>query len=90
MSIPDWRDVFADALDLENDSKDTNRRAASANAILAAIAARGYRLHRDHDWKHNPDPILAALDFPKIPMKCGRCGILSGSLRDSASCDGPA
>jgi hypothetical protein len=99
MSAPDWREVFAGVLQYAanearrytwQDDVDDEMARAAADAILAAIAERGYRLHRDHDWVPNPDPILTALDYPAMPRKCVRqgCGVLSGGLRDHASCEG--
>jgi hypothetical protein len=56
-----------------------------ADAIIEAIAARGYRLHRDHDWKTTPD-----ITYAQVVMTCQRRGCLAVSpgLRDTATCEG--
>lgn len=91
MSAPDWRDVFARALhDARNNPMEWDREALGGaidgyhklgDAILAAIAARGYRLHRDHDYQRVG---LAS------HLKCVRCGQRNDGLIPHSSCEGGA
>jgi hypothetical protein len=71
MSAPDWRAVFADVLKAHSGST----RELQADAIVAAIAERGYRLHRDHS-------------FPGPNQPCERCGSIYGGIAAIMSCEG--
>lgn len=73
MSVPNWRDVFVEAI--RTASRPTQE--GYAEAIVAAIAAAGYRLHRDHLFRDAYD-------------KCSRCGVEWGTFRRFDSCEAVA
>ena len=80
-TAPNWRDVFASAIrDCDEDTYE-----AEADAILAAIAERGYRLHRDHDWMPTGSLSSRVLGLGE---KCRRCGVEKPGLSDGTSCEG--
>jgi hypothetical protein len=71
MSAPDWRAVFADVLRTPVPGGSLTEIAEN---ILAAIAERGYRLHRDHS-------------FPGPNQPCERCGAIYGGIAAIMSCE---
>lgn len=87
MSAPDWRDMIARALHeahkpycdytyaFEHPMSSREVYEALSAAVLDAIEAAGYRLHRDHDWTSGP-------------VICVRCGCLPGEPCESGSCEG--
>lgn len=77
MSAPDWRDVFAEAIRLA----ERPILEGYAESVLAAIAERGYRLYRDHDYQRVG---LAS------HLKCARCGQRNDGLTPHSSCEGGA
>ena len=98
MTAPNWREVFGRALwiaDAPNTALENLHRQQAAvpgeylveaDAILAAIRGRGYRLHRDHDMKYVPAEGAMSEHF-----RCVRCGHRDSDLgMPTMSCEGPA
>lgn len=93
-AAPDWREVFARAIFTVEPGIRPWRDAREdcqicADAILAAIAERGYRLHPDHDWRPFQGPEFL---FDEPVSRCSRCGMFGPGLANTNfdSCEGPA